>query len=156
MFLLISLFTFLTATEFKVFYVKKEFDFGNAKNLQKDFYVNMGTRDGLKKDAILNVYRKNQLVDTTSESKIYSAKILVAKLKVISVDSEFSITRLSSLADLSQSPVAGYTQIMVGDTVELSKNEKNTTAFNALKIRKKEPEKNSFFTYIQNFFIKYL
>lgn len=156
MFLLISFFTFITATEFKVFYVKKEFDFGNSKNLQKDFYVNIGSKDGIKKDAILNVYRKNQVVDTTSESKVYATKILVAKLKVISVDSEFSIARLSSLADLSQNPIAGYTQVMVGDLVELSKNEKNSSAFNFKKIQKKEPENNSFFSYLQNLFYKYL
>jgi len=153
MLLILILSTFLNCKEFSVFYVKKEFDLGIQNNLKKDYYINMGSKDGLKKDAVLNVYRKNQVIDNNSENRIIQTKIFVAKIKVLFVGNDFSIARLESLSDLEKNPIAGYVDIMIGDVIELNTNK--ITSHNTFKIiNNNEFKKSSFFTSIIKFFNK--
>ncbi len=106
------------ADEHFVYSVFRPLDLGEAgEETPKDFYVNMGTTNGLRPGAVLEVLRKVATYDLGSQ-KLYKDVILpVAKIKVIHVESNASIARLEKLAPVGLTPGLTHRAIMVGDLV---------------------------------------
>ncbi len=109
------------AAEFTVYSVYRPVDLGNAGEPQiKDFYINMGSNHGLRKGAVVNVYRKVASYDVANQKLYKDLTFAFAKMKVIHVEENAGIARVEQLLPLDQTPVTGPRAVMVGDIIRLN------------------------------------
>ena len=107
-----------SAEESIVYSIYKGLDFGNpGENPQKDFYVNIGTQQGVKPGSVLEVIRKIATYDLTSQKLYKDVVFPIAKIKVIHAEPNASIARLESMLPAEQTPVIVPRAVMVGDSV---------------------------------------
>ena len=83
----------------------------------KDYYINMGKNQGVRKGAILEVRRRIPTYDLISEQLYRDLTVPVALIKVIHVESVAAIGRLEKLLPLKTTPMVSPRFIMVGDLV---------------------------------------
>jgi hypothetical protein len=88
--------------------------------ITKDFYVNVGTKQGLKAGQTLEVNRKIVTFDATSQKHQADMIVPIAKLKIIHVDSQASIARLEKMVSPEKAPAITPRAVMLGDYVRLS------------------------------------
>jgi hypothetical protein len=87
----------------------------------RDYFVNMGSNQGVKPGSFLRVLRKAPTYDVSNQ-KIYRDVIFpIARLKVIHVESNAAIARLDEYAPTEATPAFSPRVVMVGDQVELSR-----------------------------------
>jgi hypothetical protein len=111
----------LLAADFIVYSVYKAIDMGNPGEVtQKDYYVNMGSANGLRNGAILEVHRRVATYDLLSQKLYKDVEFPIGKLKVIHVEPYASIARLDALAPAETTPAAETRAIMVGDAIFIS------------------------------------
>ncbi len=105
-----------------VYSVFKGVDLGNPNDLlQKDYFINLGTNQGIKVGTVLEVARKSPSYDLTTE-KLYKDLIFpFAQVKVIHAEKDASIARLEKLYPMDKTPVLIPRSVIVGDLVRISK-----------------------------------
>jgi hypothetical protein len=115
--LLISI-PFARAEDFIVYSIYRGVDLGNPgePNL-KDYYVNMGSNNGLKKGSSLEVVRKFSTYDLTNQKLYKDVSFPIAKLKIIHVEGSAAIARLDEMMSPDKTPVISPKAVMVGDFV---------------------------------------
>ena len=97
--------------------------FENEKK-KKNFYINIGTDQGLRPGMILNAYRNVVKMDTVESKRRYQHKVKVATLEVIHSESNSSITTSTSnnIRQQNDSFALDIEEPMVGDTVVVKVN----------------------------------
>jgi hypothetical protein len=105
-----------------VYSVFKGIDLGNPNEMiQKDYFVNLGTNQGIRVGTVLEVARKSPSYDLTTE-KLYKDLIFpFARIKVIHAEKDASIARLEKLYSQDVTPVLVPRSVIVGDLVRVSK-----------------------------------
>lgn len=89
----------------------------------KDFYINAGANNGLKKGAYIDAIRKMGVYDNINSKLIGDTTIKIARMKLIHVDKGISIARLVKFYEKENTPLAGFDSVMIGDLVEVSENQ---------------------------------
>lgn len=109
------------ATEFVVYSVYKPLDLGNpGETPLRDYYVNMGTANGLREGATLDVMRKISTYDVLTE-KLYRDLIFkIGTLKVIHVEGNAAVARLDKILPAEKIPASSQRNVMVGDIVRVA------------------------------------
>ncbi len=106
------------ANEFIVYGVYRPIDLGVAgEEPQKDFYVNMGSGQGLSKGATLEVYRRSATYDLGAQKLHQDVTFPIATLKVIHVEGNAAIARLDKMHPADKTPAISPRTVMVGDIV---------------------------------------
>lgn len=85
---------------------------------QKNFYVNMGSQQGLRPGVILGVYRTISRLDPFAENKRHRYQVKIGELEVLHAESD---TAIATFAGMSKDPRI-YTEInalMIGDRVQV-------------------------------------
>src|SRR3954471_3817914 len=83
------------AADYVVYEVYKELDLGNPGEIpMKDFYVNMGTAQGVRPGTALKVNPRMSPSDLMSEKLYRDVSFPTARLKVIHADNNAAIARL--------------------------------------------------------------
>jgi hypothetical protein len=109
------------SAEFVVYSVYKAIDLGNPGEVpQKDFYVNMGSANGLHDGSTLEVIRKVATYDLLSEKLYKDISFPIARLKVIHVEPNASVARLEQLLPADKTPAIANRAVMVGDAVQIT------------------------------------
>jgi hypothetical protein len=109
----------LGAADYVVYSVYKELDLGYpGETPQKDFYVNMGTTQGLRPGTMLKVYRRVSTYDLMSEKLYRDVSFPIARLKVIHAENNAAIARLEKMLPIASTPAFSPRAVMVGDLVE--------------------------------------
>lgn len=109
------------ADEFAVYQVFRGIDLGESdRPPPKDFFINMGSNQGMKKGAVLDVYRKISSFDNLSQKLVGDHMIPVGRIKVIHSDDKTSIARLDKFVSVDQEPGLLPQAIMIGDVVRPS------------------------------------
>jgi len=110
------------AAEAIVYSVYKGIDLGNPNDEnQKDFFVNLGTNNGVNEGSLLEVSRRSPTYDLTTE-KLYKDLVYpFATLKVIHAEKDAAIARLEKIYPQSKTPVLTPRAVIVGDLVRPSK-----------------------------------
>jgi hypothetical protein len=109
------------SAEFVVYSVYKAIDLGNpGETPQKDYYVNMGTANGLHNGATLEVIRKVATYDLLSEKLYKDVSFPIARLKVIHVEQNAAVARLEQVLPAESTPAVANRAVMVGDAVHIS------------------------------------
>ncbi len=108
----------LYAEDFVVYSVQKGLDFGNpGETPQKDYFITMGSQNGLRNGAMLEVLRKTPTYDIRGEKLYKDMAYPFAKLKVIHVESNGAIARLDKFLPVEKTPIIQIPAIIVGDLV---------------------------------------
>jgi hypothetical protein len=107
------------AQEFVVYGVHKDLDLGNpGETPQKDYYLNMGSSQGVREGSLIEVHRRMPTYDLIAEKLHKDVIFPIARLKVIHAESNASIARLEKVLPADKTPVTGSPRaVMVGDLI---------------------------------------
>jgi len=107
------------ANEAIVYSVYKGIDLGNPNDAtQKDYFINLGTNNGIEEGSVVEVSRRAPSYDLTTE-KLYKDLVFpIARLKVIHAEKDAAIARLEKLYPADKTPVLNPRAVIVGDIVK--------------------------------------
>ena len=104
-----------------IYSVYRGVDLGeNYEKPLKDFYVNMGKKQGVQPGTILNVLRKIATYDLVNRKLKSDIIFRIAELKVIYADQETAIARVHRMLPADQTPTVSPNAVMVGDIVRVA------------------------------------
>lgn len=83
----------------------------------KNFYINMGSSQGLIEGTILDVYRIVSRVDPYKTKQRYTHKVKIGELKILHTEDETAIGSLNQLKDAKDGLYFEVNGIMIGDHV---------------------------------------
>ena len=113
--------TAAVAGEYKVFGIRTDFPMADDQPLFRDVYVNMGTNQGIKTGSSLDAFRVITTVDELNQRTGRNISFKIAKLKVIHAETDLAVARVTQFLPPDATPVGSFTNVMVGDEVEVSK-----------------------------------
>ncbi len=108
------------SSEVSIVNAKRNIPLSDSEKVYKDFYLNVGSQAGFKRNSVLNVYRKQLLSDATGTQSLGELKILVGQLKVIALDRNLAVAREVKLTSRDNEPMLDQIGIMIGDLVEVA------------------------------------
>jgi hypothetical protein len=123
--LLIILFTMLisqgiSAKSYVIFSMAQDLPMGEEnEQVRKNYYVNMGSGQGVKKDSILNVYRIISVQNPYDNKKRVNYKVKIGELKVVHTSDEAAIAMVNRY-EKGPTPIFELNQFMIGDHVSIS------------------------------------
>lgn len=87
--------------------------------VRKNYYVNMGSGQGVKKDSVLDVFRIISVQNPYDNKKRVNYKVKIGELKVIHASEEAAIATVKEYMQ-EDTPVFELSQFMIGDHVAVS------------------------------------
>ncbi len=123
--LLLAIFTlFITsgvsARSYVIFSMAQDLSMGvENETIRKNYYVNMGEGQGVKKDSVLNVYRIISVQNPYDNKKRVNYKVKIGELKVLHTSDEASIASVNSY-EKEKAPIFELDQFMIGDHVAIN------------------------------------
>jgi hypothetical protein len=106
------------SADFVVYSVYKELDMGNpGETPQKDFYVNLGSAQGVRAGSKLEVLRRLSSYDLQTEKLYKEVTFPIAHLKIIHVEPNAAIARLDKMLAADKTPAMTPRAVMIGDLV---------------------------------------
>lgn len=106
-----------------IFSVEHDLPMGvENENLRKNYYVNVGEKQGIQKGTILNVYRQITENDPFESKTRYQYQIKIGELEVIHQDADASIAVRKELHSGAENPIFEIRQFMVGDEIQIKIN----------------------------------
>lgn len=107
-------------TPFVVYSVFRGLNMGDPmEHSLKDYYVNMGTQQGVRPGTTLEVMRKISTYDLMSKKLHGDVAFPIARLKVIHVEQGSAIARLEVMLPKDKTPSVTNDTVMVGDLVRI-------------------------------------
>jgi hypothetical protein len=107
------------AAEYVVYSVFKPLDLGGGGEApSKDYYVNMGSAQGVHTGSQLEVLRRISTYDLLNQKLYKDMTFPIARLKVIHVENNAAICRLEKFLPGDKTPEPGIRAVMVGDLVQ--------------------------------------
>lgn len=108
----------IQAADYVVYSVFKPVDLGvPGATPQKDYYVNMGSAQGLHAGSQLEVLRRVSTYDLLNEKLYQDVTFPIARLKVIHVENNAAICRLDKILPPDKTPETNNRAVMIGDLV---------------------------------------
>jgi hypothetical protein len=108
------------AKSYVIFSLAQDLSMGTENEvIRKNYYVNMGKGQGVKKDAILDVFRIISIQNPYDNKKRVNYKVKIGELKVIHSSDEASIATLNEY-EKEDVPVFELPQFMIGDHVAIN------------------------------------
>ena len=112
-----------SAREYFIFSVMHDLPMSNdIKSIKKNYYINLGKKQGVKNGTVLNVYRTVEQNDPYETSKRYDYNIKIGELEVVHNDKDSSIAISKSLVSGEDKPFFEIPNFMVGDAVAVQIN----------------------------------
>ena len=109
------------AKSYIIYNINQDFPMGEPNEvLKKDYYINMGSNQGIKKGTILDIYRDVLGVNPYKAKKIYPHKVKIGKIKIIHADEQSSIAKKEFFFDTPYNPNLEFKDFMIGDYVAVS------------------------------------
>lgn len=87
--------------------------------VRKNYYVNIGAGQGVKKDSILNVFRIISVQNPYDNKKRVNYKVKIGELKVINTSDEAAIAMVNEY-EKENTPIFELNQFMIGDHVSIN------------------------------------
>lgn len=87
--------------------------------VRKNYYVNMGKGQGVKKDAVLDVFRIISVQNPYDNKKRVNYRVKIGELKVIHASDEAAIATVNEY-EKEDTPVFEIPQFMIGDHVAIN------------------------------------
>lgn len=110
----------LWARSYVIFSLAQDLSMGTENEvIRKNYYVNMGKGAGVKKDAILDVFRIISIQNPYDNKKRVNYKVKIGELKVIHSSDDASIAMVNEY-EKEDVPVFEIPQFMIGDHVAIN------------------------------------
>jgi len=87
--------------------------------IRKNYYINMGAGQGVKKDSILDVFRIVSVQNPYDNKKRVNYKVKIGELKVLHSSDEAAIAMVNEYAT-GDIPILELNQFMIGDHVSIN------------------------------------
>ncbi len=111
----------LWARSYVIFSLAQDLPMGiENEQIRKNYYVNIGSGQGVKKDSILDVFRIVSIQNPYDNKKRVNYKVKIGELKVLHSSDEASIAMLNEYEKVEETPIFELTQFMVGDHVAIN------------------------------------
>jgi len=88
--------------------------------IRKNYYVNIGTNQGVKKDTHLDVFRIISVLNPYDNKQRVNYKVKIGELKILATTDSASIAILAKMEE--NTPIFDLSQFMIGDHVSISVN----------------------------------
>ncbi|MBI3544868.1 MAG: hypothetical protein HY075_16470 [Deltaproteobacteria bacterium] len=111
------------ASDFFVTSVVRELPMKAGEVVYKDYYVNAGTNNGLRKGLVIEAVRKLSAFDNINSKLLGDTPVKIARLKIIHVDKTVSIARLEKFYEKEATPLTGFDAVMIGDLVQVAERQ---------------------------------
>lgn len=111
--------TMAIAKDYVIYSIAQDLPMGNKDEvIRKNFYVDMGQSQGVKKGSLLEVYRVISMLDPYESKKRFNHRVKIGELKVLHSEDTSSIGALSKIEDSNdETPVFEIGKFMIGDIV---------------------------------------
>ena len=108
------------AKDYVIYSIAQDIPMGTPnETIRKNFYVDMGKNQGIRKDSVLDVYRIVSVLDPYGGKKRFNHKIKVGELKILHTEETTSIGVLNKMEDPEETPVLEVNALMIGDLVNV-------------------------------------
>ena len=108
------------AKDFVIYSISQDIPMGNKDEvIRKNFYVDMGKNQGVKKGSVLDVYRVVSVLDPYESKKRYNHRIKIGEVKVLHAEDGSAIGVLNKLEESDETPVFEVGKMMIGDIVSV-------------------------------------
>lgn len=105
--------------DYIIYSITQDFPMGTPQEiLKKNFYVNIGKKQGVAQGTVLEVYRTITRNDPYKDKLSYNHSVKIGELKVLHTEEENAITSFNS--ELASNPDAPHFEInkfMIGDKI---------------------------------------
>jgi hypothetical protein len=109
------------SVSYQIFSVTQDIPMGTENQIiQKNYFVNIGAKQGVKKGTILDVFRTISVSNPYDNRKRVNYRVKIGELKVIHSNTDGAIARLSEYE--KDKPVLDLDQFMVGDSIGVNIN----------------------------------
>jgi hypothetical protein len=106
------------AKDYVIYSIAQDIPMGNkGEIIRKNFYVDMGTNQGLKKGSLLDVYRVVSVLDPYESKKRYNHRVKIGEVKILHTEDSSAIATLNKLENDEETPVFEIGKMMIGDIV---------------------------------------
>ncbi len=114
--------TSVEAKSYLIYSVAQDLPMGvDEQIIKKNFYVNMGSNQGVKKGTLLDVFRIISVLDPYDNRKRINYRVKIGELKVLHANQEAAIT-ISHKTLTEDLPVLDLDSFIVGDHVAVATN----------------------------------
>ena len=108
------------AKDYIIYSVVQELPMGDeGEILKKNFYVNIGDKQGIEKGNVLDVFRVISRLDPYETKKRYNHKVKIGELEVLHTEEDSSIAVLKNINSGAKSPLFDIPAFMIGDRVDV-------------------------------------
>ncbi len=104
--------------DFSIVDIRRNIPLSDEEPVYKDFYLNGGETQGLKKNQILLVTRKQTIRDASGTHSFGEISIPVGELKILALYKNLSVARFHKLLSRDENPMLEQTGLLVGDIVQ--------------------------------------
>ncbi|MBT3583864.1 MAG: hypothetical protein HN509_03075 [Halobacteriovoraceae bacterium] len=101
-----------------VYSIVQELPMGEEnETVKKNFYVNVGSQQGVEKGTTLNVFRVVSRLDPYKTKQRFNYRVKIGELSVLHSEDNSAIARVSSFLEGENVPLFEIKNIMIGDRV---------------------------------------
>ncbi|MCM2349549.1 MAG: hypothetical protein NDI69_05975 [Bacteriovoracaceae bacterium] len=121
-FLIVTLFLShaVSARSYVIFSIAQDLSMGfENETVRKNYYINMGAGQGVKKDSVLDVFRIISVQNPYDNKKRVNYKVKIGELKVLHASDEASIAMVNEY-EKELTPIFELEQFMIGDHVAIN------------------------------------
>lgn len=110
--------TMAIAKDFVIYSIAQDIPMGNKDEIiRKNFYIDMGQNQGVKKGSILDVYRVVSVLDPYESKKRFNHRVKIGEVKILHAEDTSAIGVLNKLEESEETPVFEVGKMMIGDIV---------------------------------------
>jgi hypothetical protein len=107
------------ARSFLIFSMTQDLPMGTENEvIRKNYYVNMGSGQGVRKDSILSVFRIISVQNPYNNKQRTNYKVKIGELKVLHTTDDASIAMVNKYEE--NNPILDLPQFMIGDHVAIN------------------------------------
>jgi hypothetical protein len=112
------------ARDYIIYSIAQDIPMGHDNEIiQKNYYVNMGEKQGLEKGTILDVFRIISRLDPYETKKRYNYRVKIGELEVLHTEDDSAITNLKSVDGNQEKGLFFDVQgMMIGDHIGVKVN----------------------------------
>lgn len=119
--ILLTLSTATWARSYVIFSMTQDLPMGvEGEVIRKNFYINMGSNQGIKKDSIVDVFRIISVQNPYNNKNRENYKVKIGELKIIHSSDDSAIAMVNEYVTDAATPIFEIPQFMIGDHVAVS------------------------------------
>ena len=108
----------LRAEDYFIYSITQDFPMGYENEvLKKNYYLNMGKKQGIETGSVLNVYRTIFEIDTYNNNRRNKFKVKIGQVKITHVEEQNAIARLLTVDNGEEAPQFDIPSVMIGDSL---------------------------------------